>query len=131
MKASITTTVYFSTNGTPIVRLNINVSQHFLIIINFTQFDLYLKIFPYAQLPSPICSYQKLDYTIIIGDENGTNITTLGPFHHLGSGQVRQDIASGLAMDEGYSVWVIVDTFTHTITSHRHIFGEDLLNFVQ
>ena len=78
-----------------------------------------------TQLPSPICSYQELNYTIIVDDVNGSTVSELGPFYHLGPGSVKHEITSGLVRDEEYSVGIRVATPFHVVTSYNHFFGKE------
>ena len=82
--------------------------------------------FTVTQLPSPICSYQELNYTVIIDIVNGSTTTELGPFYHLGPGIVKH-VTSKLLRDEEYSVRVLVATFSHVVTSYNHFFGKHFI----
>ena len=86
------------------------------------------------QLPSPICIYQELNYTIIVDDVNGSIAVELGPFHHIShSTIIKESIATGLVRDTEYAVRVIITTFHLVVKSDSHAFGEllflDLLHW--
>ena len=76
------------------------------------------------QLLSPVCSFQELNYTIMINDMNGSSITQIGPYHQFGTGVSMHSIISGLIRSQQYSLTVTVATATSVVTSDTHIFGQ-------
>ena len=77
------------------------------------------------QLPSLICSYQELNYTVIVEDINGSITVELGPIHHIGHTTViKPSIMKGLVRDTEYAVGVIITTFHLVVKSDSHNFGK-------
>ena len=73
------------------------------------------------QLPSPICIYQELNYTIIVDDVNVSIAVELGPFHHIShSTIIKESITKGLVRDTEYAVRVIITTFHLVVKSDSH-----------
>ena len=62
------------------------------------------------QLPITVCSYQSINYSIVIREELALEFLTFGPFTHLGSGDINYWVTSGLTRNKNYSLSVIVDT---------------------
>lgn len=85
-----------------------NVQLNFVIL-----FILLVNIF---QLPTAVCPYQYVNYTIMIREQSYEDIMIFGPFIHQGSGRVTQRISSGLNRNQNYSVIVVVDTAVGTST---------------
>ena len=75
------------------------------------------------QLPSPVCSYQELNYTVAINNINGSIVLQLDPFYRFASGTVKHSITSGLMRSQDYSVIVTVATVSSVVTSHIHDFS--------
>lgn len=72
-----------------------------------------------------VCSYQEMNYTLSIEDDNNTNILSLGPFNHSGpsTGVASHEIppGSGLARGHNYSVQLTVITVASGIlTATKH-----------
>ena len=83
------------------------------------------------QLPSTICYYQDLNYTIIIGGINESDIVELGPFYHQGPGSVQHDIESvKLIRNKEYSVTIVVSTYYNsTFSFPGSIIGKFINNY--
>ena len=82
------------------------------------------------QLPSPICTYQELNYTLFISDVNGSDDLSIGPFHRFGSGLVTHELTPELMPGEEYSVRVMLETAFNTLQSYNHIFGKNVKVFM-
>lgn len=82
----------------------------------------------YLQLPSPICTHQDLNYTIIIVENgNGSNVNSTqyhGPFNHTGPGLDKHNIESDIDTNKEYSARVVVSILSHMIISHDIQFSE-------
>ena len=76
------------------------------------------------ELPSHICSFQELNYTIYIDDINGSTLIELGPYHQIGSGIARHNITPGLTRSQEYLVTVIVATISSAVISDTYVFGQ-------
>ena len=68
-------------------------------------------------MPSTICSYQELNYTITIGDVNDSIIATFGPFFQIGQKMITQKITNGLKRNEVYLLWVMIATDNGSVNS--------------
>ena len=70
------------------------------------------------QLPTSVCSYQDLNYSVVV-KEGTKSIMTLGKFTHFGSGVVTHSISSGLTRDRKYSVKLaVITTVGNSTTSN-------------
>ena len=74
------------------------------------------------QLPRTICSYQHLNYSILI-DGDG-KIFHHGPYHQYGSNPIRETIASGLEESGEYTLMVRIDTQAGVIHSQQYSFSK-------
>ena len=74
-----------------------------------------------------MCSYQPVNYTIIVdevsGSSEGGEVFQSGPHSHQGAGLVSQDI-SGLQMDHAYTIKVLVDSTTGSVESDKQLFSK-------
>ncbi len=80
-----------------------------------------------------MCSYQQVNYTIIVEEEVGDapaamNVVLNGPHYHRGPGTVSHQILSGLENDRVYSARVQVNHFTGITESTKHFFGKFIIN---
>ena len=80
------------------------------------------------QLPSTLCSCQKVAYTIEIEAINTGQVEIQGPFyrntmkHKL---HITQDIVSAILQgDNNYTMTVTIESFGDISTSKRYFFGE-------
>lgn len=80
------------------------------------------------QLPSTLCSCQKVAYTIEIEDINTGQVEIQDPFYHNTMEHklhIAQDIVSAIFQrDNNYTMTVTMETFGETSTSKRYFFGE-------
>ena len=115
-------TVFFYPNGTPFLYLEIEVwipRLTFTIKRNLVSF----------QLPSTICSCQKVVYGIEIEDINSGEFEMLGPFNHVEPRlHVKRKIVSAiLQRDNNYTMTVTVESSGKTSTSQRYFFSKSCL----
>ena len=118
--SALSNRVLFSANATPFVKMQIEVChiQYFESVVIEEVLDYFL------QIPSSICSYETINYTIIIGNVDTSDVVEFGPIYHRGSGIVSHDIVSGLRRDTEYSMRVVVFTLFHKEISYTHAFSE-------
>ena len=82
------------------------------------------------QLPSTLCSCQKVAYTIEIEDINTGQVEIQGPFYHNTMEHklhITQDIVSAIFQrDNNYTMTVIMESlnFGEISTSNRYFFGK-------
>ena len=77
----------------------------------------------HMQVLQVICSYQKINVTMIVRDHNGSTML-FGPYQHLGNNIIRHTISSNLEEESEYSLWANVELITGTLTSDKHNFGQ-------
>ena len=75
------------------------------------------------QLPSVVCSFQQLNYTLIIEDESGQMVMQRGPEQQQGRSVA---ILVPLMIPGGrrYSVKVQVGLHSQSVTSNKHYFSK-------
>ena len=72
------------------------------------------------QLPSPVCTDQDVNYSIVIVENNESNsMQRYGPYHHIGAGTVKHNIDSGLQKNKEYWVHIVVE-IPHNVTVASH-----------
>ena len=76
------------------------------------------------QLPSSVCSYQEVNYTIFIENISDNHTLNYGPYYHQGSGSIKEDIAQGLGRDKDYSLGIVFLSHFYEYTSYNHTFGK-------
>ena len=105
--------VYYHANGTPLVDLEIQVCA----VLEYKIFGSVMMLLlrnNYSQLPTSVCPYQHINYSIVVREDSPSEFSTtelrFGPFLHQGSGNIKFRVTAGLNGYTNYSVTVIVDT---------------------
>ena len=74
------------------------------------------------QLPRTICSYQHLNYSILISGDG--EVFHHGPYHQYGSDPIREIINSGLKEGREYTLMVTIETQVGTVHSQQYPFSK-------
>ena len=68
------------------------------------------------------CHYKELSLTLLIKNGEGDLETEIDASQHLGSDIVREVIAVEFKRNETYSLQLLVEAYSHTITTNKHYF---------
>ena len=78
-----------------------------------------------AQLPNSVCTFQELNYTLVVEDENKHLVTMFGPISKLGSGVLKEVITSKLIQgNRMYSLKVQAELYSQVAMSNKHYFSK-------
>ena len=79
----------------------------------------------FSQLPQSICSYQDVNYTIIVeSSDQHSNTLQLGPYQQYGFDTISRTIASDLNEDREYTLTVEINTIAGVATSQEYPFSK-------
>ena len=119
--SDVNITVLFKRDRSPLVIVNVKVLILTASFINQLQYYNH-KTFICTQLPHTICSYQHLNYSIII--EGDGKMVHQGPYQQYGSNPIRETIASVLEENREYTLRVIVATQASISYSQQNTFSK-------
>ena len=117
---AINSTVLYKYDGTfARVEVYVNVSNFNLIIFSCIYVFLHN-----IQLPESICSFQEINYTLLVEGENEQLVTTVGPIVKVGPGVLKETIVSNLKGNQVYSLIVRAELYSQLALSNKHYFSK-------
>ena len=76
------------------------------------------------QLPKSNCSYEDLNYTFILENEQGHLMVEIDAFPSFDSGVIKESVTLSLKENQEYFLRLQVTVHSQTITSQKYIFSE-------